>query len=74
MVEDIEVEEGRIVLHFVQGNDAYANYSVSCYLLPSQKTAAAGLRRYERVVIEGVSKGRTDLYRVTMDSCEIVSR
>jgi hypothetical protein len=73
-VEDTQVEEGRMVLHFVQGNDAYANYSLTCYLLPSQQTAAAGLRRHERVVIEGVSQGRTDLYRVTMDSCVIVSR
>lgn len=73
-VEDTQVEEGRMVLHFVQGNDAYANYSLTCYLLPSQETAAASLRRHGRVVIEGVSKGRTDLYRVTVDSCVIVSR
>ncbi|MBZ5527112.1 MAG: OB-fold putative lipoprotein [Acidobacteriia bacterium] len=74
VVEDTQVEEGRMVLHFVQGNDAYANYSLTCYLLPSQQTAAASLRRHEHVVVEGVSKGRTDLYKVTLDSCEIVSR
>jgi hypothetical protein len=74
VVEDTQVEEGRMVLHFVQGNDAYANYSLTCYLLPSQEAAAASLQRHGRVVIEGVSKGKTDLYRVTMDSCQIVSR
>ena len=74
VMEDVQVEEGRMVLHFVQGNDAYANYSLSCYLLPSQKDAAARLRRHERIVVEGVSRGKTDLYRVTMDNCAIVPR
>ena len=72
--QDAQMENGRMMLHFVQGSDAYANYSLTCIMAPSQQAQVAALQRPQRIVVEGVSLRRTELSKVTMDKCVIVSR